>query len=272
LLAEGFRYAGPILNVSAKGFTPKQHPEELNPAPLPTDLLVCTTRPPVSDPQPEQEQNQPKRNASEEEKRAPRPRRIERSGTDIEQQVLSTIEKAFLKQCDRTTVTLADPLAHSLCAKSSPLVNRTHLRYRPNASAMYDPKWAKDTLRLLGLAAARNNGFLLYTPHINLHEGEGRGPGLLAMWGQAGVETLFWCYALANRFSKEGLLHSIVSEESEQLRFVLVEWPDFPMPQRPTSLSSFHEHLENITVLFEMKASLNAPAKWTIERQSEKSV
>ena len=175
VLLNKYRWGGTLLNLPASAFPRGPEPEPVKNEFCDADMLVCVTRPPLSDPDEDQLQ------------------KIDRSGTDLEKALLSVVKDHFLKVCSRTEVKLVREIESA--SVGSPAESRIHLKFRPKRSACYDRNWP-----IVGLKKAaydRTAGYVFYVPHFLF---KGAHPSLFVAFGLAGVETLFLSLALAGRF------------------------------------------------------------------------
>ncbi len=170
-----------------------------------TDLLVLTTRPPLTDDELDS-------------------RPIRRSGTELERIVLETVRTAF-RVCRRSYIVLSEDMVGHL---PEPFRNRGELEFTLNGPACYkryrtpytknkiDHHWHVEPSESL-----RTSAFVLY----------GRMPTgtmLLNVFSMDGPGTLIWCYLLRTR------LPQLVKSP----RFAMVEMvPSGPIPERPPNLS-----------------------------------
>jgi hypothetical protein len=96
---DGLEWGGLMLNLPANDFPPESRTAWL-PSIQPLDLLVCVTRPPLSD---HKEAAQRRAQGA----RARPTRIIQRSDTELERCVFRTLERFFLKYCSTSRIQLA---------------------------------------------------------------------------------------------------------------------------------------------------------------------
>ncbi len=193
------RYGGLFLNY------PMPAPEINTPDLTDKDLLVLTTRPPLSDDDLDS-------------------RPIRRSGSPLERIVLETVRHAF-RVSRRSSVMLSEKIA---CQLPERYQNRGEMEFTLNGPACYkryrkpytkkrsEHQWCVEPAESL-----RTSAFIFCTRMSN-------GAMLLNVFSMDGPGTLIWCYLLRSRIP-----HLI-----ESPRFVMAEIiPSQPMPERPPSLS-----------------------------------
>lgn len=168
-----------------------------------SDLLVLNTRPPIND----------------EEAEIKRP--IRRSYTNLEDLIFNALEPEYLKYCSRERIELSEALAQQLNAgfrhKAEIIfhsaVDSSYVRYR----GLEDKFWQKPPP-----TEKRTAVYLIQVPAI-----WPGGPGLLAVFGMAGTETLIWNYLLRTRFP----------EWLESYQLVIAEILLRDPPEKPLDLS-----------------------------------
>ena len=191
LASIGYSYGGLLLNFPSRkslGTRPVDIPT-LTPA----DLLVLTTKPPISD---EKEEDR---------------RKVARSHTSLEERVLAALDP-FFEICSRAHVKLSRTLSARLPRR---LANRANILfatysnacckvYQSYAGAQWD---APDNPNI-------TITYLAYTPRVWPD-----GPALLLSFGMGGIETLMWNLLLRTQHSS--LLEEIVA--CGQRRFLMGE-------------------------------------------------
>jgi hypothetical protein len=184
-----------------------------------SDLLVLTTRPPIHD-------------IDDEIKRP-----IRCSYTNLEKLIFDALHPNYLKHCSRERIELSEPLAQQLNAgfkqKADIIfhsaVDSSYVRYR----GLEERFWQRPPA-----TEKRTAVYLIQVPAICPD-----GPGLLAVFGMAGTETLIWNYLLRTRFPEwldsyqlliaEMLLRDI-PEKAVDLSFA-DDWEVTPMVAIPFS-------------------------------------
>ncbi len=172
----------------------------------PSDVLVLTTRPPLSD----------------NDEMDSRP--IKRSGTRLETAVLNRVGQIF-RVCNRANVRLSESVAAQLPPayrnRAEMVVNVNgpvrYTRYRmPHTKSRAEGRWHVEPENSL-----RTPAFLLFTRIPD-------GPMLLNAFAMDGPRTLIWCYLVRTRFP----------QFLDSARFVMAEMrPESPVPDTPLSLS-----------------------------------
>lgn len=170
----------------------------------PTDVLVLTTRPPLTDDDFDRKY-------------------IKQSGTELEQSILRAV-RTYFKVCRRSYVMLSEGMAKKL---KHP--NRGEIEFYSYAGAYYkryrkpytrrrkEHQWEKPVSPTVTAA------FLLLT---RLWED---GPSLLNAFGIDGTTTLIWCYLLRTTYA-----HFL---NLEAPRFVMAEMVGSLVPEFPHTLS-----------------------------------
>ncbi len=153
------------------------------------DLIILTTRPPLSDHR--------DRNTK---------RRIDRSGTDLETRLLAAIEASFLSWCSRSRVTVSIRVRDKLYSMQSRRL--ADVKFEINRKA-----WPK----LRGYSG-QALGYLLYLPKVWVD-----GPRFLSIFGLGGAETLLWAYLLATRY--RGLLTAMLASKREGFAILKFDAP-----------------------------------------------
>jgi hypothetical protein len=175
LCKRGFAYAGPIINYPVLG-RPLAEAVPVDDSFLqPDDLLVITTRPPLDD-------------ANDGVKC-----RVHRSYTTLEEKVLACVRR-HLTRCSRSNVIVSD-----IHARAFPEVARyKNILFRQKRGASIDkclPYGTNSWIRPPATAAC-TAAYMIYEKHAWAD-----GPGLLAVFGMCGLDTLVWNHRLATQFS-----------------------------------------------------------------------
>ncbi len=197
LVERGYRYGGLLLNY------PDLQDRRRVPRLRPSDLIVVTTRPPLTDSVLER-------------------RRIRRTGAPLERTILDVAGRYF-EICSRSWIMLQPEVASHL----GPHADRAHVEFRMYKGSCYlkhrDPYAPRRSDRRYreDVGSKRTAAFLVFT-RVGL-----RGPMLLNAFGMDGNTTLVWCHLLRTRFA-----HLLTSP-----RFVMVELTTDPLPARPATLS-----------------------------------
>ena len=231
----GLEWGGLLLNLPEKDFSgePPAMPASIRPA----DLVVCPTRPPLSD------QREAEIRRAQKGPKAKSARIIDRSGTELEERVFRTVERFFLKYCSRSKIQLTDPLSRVFGDDGS-----NELQFMQNDSASFARKWARQR----GLTGPElTAGFVLFCP--KLLGGDGR---LLCLWGMGGTESLFLSHAFSANPTLREKLRGVVG--SPDLHFMMLEWPsNLSAPSRPTSLAFMRSQAALLVPVIHVKAQIS---------------
>lgn len=192
-------------------------------------------------------------------------RPIECSNTPLEKQVLATLRQLFLAFCSRQEVHLAPPLAASLGRQHPQYTRFSNVEFQPHGSAAYTNAWLQEH----GNAAAQDCtvGFLLFTPRLLAWDKAKQevtnqwqdGPGLLAVFGVSGPETLFWTHLIERRFAAD--FQDVV--RSRVPRLWLVEWKMPSLPSAP-SLKFFQQPTARPRLWIDAVGQLPDDPRWKI--------
>jgi len=191
----GYSYGGLILNI------PRHRDGDWNPTGAlhdnyaggdlsSTDLLVLPTRPPLDDDPSDV-------------------KAISRSGTDLEQHVLGSLN-CFFAHCNRSSVRLSDALRGKL-PQDQRHMHDLDFGQRGTASLLHNDKTI---------------GFLVFQPTVPLHQKPKRpqGPALLAAFGMGGTETLMWTNWL--RLNASELIATILGHRERYFIMAQFKAPD----------------------------------------------
>lgn len=210
-LSRDYEYGGLLLNLPSEKTEPR--------IPVDTsfltsaDLVVLNTRPPIDD-------------IDEGDRHY-----VSRSYNSFEQDIFNALKPRYFERCARSHITLSRALARQLPEKFK---DRANMLFHQNINGSYisygeyaaEPSQSPADQRLTA-------AFLIQIPAIR----EG-GPGLLAAFGLAGIETLAWNYLLRTRFR----------EWLDCYQFVMAEILPRRAPRKPTDLS-FIEQWEVAPIL-----------------------
>jgi hypothetical protein len=229
----GLEWGGLLLNLPGKDF-PGEPPAILDSI-RPMDLVVCPTRPPLSDQREAAQRRAQRSNARS-------ARIIDQSGTELEGRVFRTVERFFLHYCSRSKIQLTDALSRIFGDDRA-----DELQFMQNDSASFARKWARDR----GLKGPElTAGFVLFCPR--LLGGDGR---LLCLWGMGGTESLFLGHAFSANPTLREMLRGIVG--SPDLHFMMLQWPsNLSAPSRPTSLTFMQSQAALLVPVVHVKARI----------------
>lgn len=215
LYSRDYEYGGLLLNL----------PSLKPPAPYPvdvsfltsSDLIVLNTRPPMDD-------------IEEEDKHL-----VRRSYTTFEEAIFNKLKPKYFVRCARSHITLSKALAKQLPEGFRDRANMLFHQYaspaRVDGSYIAYGEFASESLeppadqRLTPV-------FLIQIPA--LWEG---GPGLLAAFGMAGIETMAWNFLLRTQF-----------QDWLEYQFLMAEVLPGELPIKPTNLS-FAEDWKVVPIL-----------------------
>lgn len=194
----GYPYAGPIINYPAPpGVVSVPFDDSFL---TEDDLILLTTRPPMDDDESSCRKT------------------IRRSRTTLEEKIFTNPLRKWLKLSTRPGLILSEAAA----GVSEEIARRKTMRFRQNYDASYQSYGsAKGWQRFKG-RTPYTAAFLVYTR--NAWPG---GPAFLAAFGMGAIETLGWCYHLANNL--QDLLCTTP--------FAMVEMETTPVEEHPSSLS-----------------------------------
>ena len=166
------------------------------------DLVVLNTRPPIDD-------------IDEGDKHS-----VRRSYNKFEQDIFKALKPKYFERCARSHIILSKALARQLPDGFTDRANMLFHQYGDGSYISYgkydaEPSQPPANQRLTA-------AFLMQIPAI--WEG---GPGLLAAFGLAGIETLAWNYLLRTRFR----------DWLDSYQFVMAEILPRRVPRKPTNLS-----------------------------------
>lgn len=188
------------------------------------DLLLLTTRPPLTD-----EPDQQKPNYA--------------SGTELEARIFESLWEKGFHECSRTCVSTLPVLRRTFRKgyenRSSIQYYAIRLRDRSPRAQDQPEEFIGDASyhAVCGLGGTSVPRALMkrlsagYVAHVPIAKGM---PRLLAVFGMSGTTTLLWSYVLGSK--RRDLLKWAVDEPSE-LRFAMAEiTTSAPIPQRPPTL------------------------------------
>ncbi len=164
----GYHYGELLINHPRNGNYSDKNYEQLF---SPDDLLLMTTRPPLDDHQDNSR------------------RKIDRSGSSIEEKVFSTLRHYF-RYCSRSQVTLTDSLLARFPASVDNRFRQT-MKFKNYSLASY-------------AGPGDNTAFFL----VHIRQCWPGGPGLLCAFGMGGPETLIWAHLLRSRPDLRALVTS----------------------------------------------------------------
>lgn len=193
MTARGFAYGGLLLNYPGKDDADLATLDE-------SDVVVLTTRPPLTDDGME---------------RKP----IQRSGSSLEQAVLEGVGQYFDK-CRRSWIRLKPETAAHLGAAADRAEIQFYVYTRSHYRLHRNPYGTRAQRRFATPGTLNTTAaFLISMPLTG-------GPRLLNAFGMDGATTLVWCYLLRTRFA-----HLL-----DGPRFVLAEIETTALPHRPSRL------------------------------------
>ena len=233
----GLTYGGPIFDAGADCLESREELDNL----LGSDtLIVLATRPPLDDPQ---NKNEVKSSDAGEGKKP-----IPRTGWAIEEAIFDFMRDRFFDYCSRARLDLKPEWARRL---PDDLRNRGSIRFYAHGHADI----TKFGGRCEGKARAKKEngtaGFLAYAPHITPWLGCNRaGPGLLAVFGMGGVETLVWSSLLASSACKPSL-GEIVTRDCETIVYSGFAVPRPACDAKPPATISFAKVVPDIFEVLE---------------------
>ena len=210
LYSRGYKYGGLLLNL------PSEKPPDPYPVDVsfltPSDLVILNTRPPIDD-------------IEEEDKHL-----VRRSYTSLEDEIFKAVTARYFEKCARSHIVLSEALARQLPTEFKDRANMLFHQYNDGsyiAHGEYDtePSQSPPNQKLTAV-------FLIQIPAI--WEG---GPGLLAAFGMAGIETLAWNYLLRTRFLRRGRQVAQKTDWLDSYQFLMAEVLLSRVPKKPTSLS-----------------------------------
>lgn len=239
--ATGHEYAGLLLNIPSLGRA--RDDASMVQSVRADDLMVLTTRPPMDD-------TEVSHGVST----------VSRSETGLERSLFATLRAWFFERCSRSHVELSDPLADSLSEQRGDLAHLAAASFRSKKrreiGAGYDPDWVstwETNARHRHAERRTTAGYLAFLPPgSGLQVDNWDCPGVLAVFGLSGLDTLSWAHFLASRDSS--WLRALV--QSRDCRFVLAEWQSQQPPPRARSLAFLDDCVAE-TVL-----AASSPAQW----------
>jgi hypothetical protein len=221
LYSRGYEYGGLLLNLpSEKPLEP--HPVDISSL-TSSDLVLLNTRPPIDD-------------IEEEDKHL-----VRQSFTNFEAVIFNAVKPKYFEWCARSHIILSETLARQLPTGFRDRANMlfhqsrdgSYIKHGEYASGSWRPPADQ---RLTAV-------FFIQIPA--LWEG---GPGLLAAFGMAGIETLAWNYLLRTRFLRRGRQAAEESDWLDSYSFLMAEVLPKKVPRKPTNLS-FAEEWEVVPIL-----------------------
>jgi hypothetical protein len=220
LVKSGYRYGGPIINYPSSGPDLRPFDDRFLGE---TDLILLTTRPPMTDLEVGDRKS------------------IRRSFTTLEDKVFKALQTRF-KSCARSEIVLQDATARI----SDEIAKRQSVVFRQNGGAAYQHHGSPYTgeWRRFKRAQPLTAVFLVFIPHA--WRG---GPALLAAFGMGGTETLVWCYQLATRFSHLLFTKSFVMGEMRTGRL-----------HEPSTLKDFADSWETTILGAERLSAIEEPS------------
>lgn len=173
LYERGYTFGGLLLNLPAKNRLQATHFDLA--AFTSSDLIMLDTRPPMDDL--DQKDN----------------RRVPRSYNNLEDSIFEAL-RPYFKKCARSRIWLSETAAQNL---PDAFKNRADIVFKENVDASYkrfreyDPvsQWEKPQ---------KSNMTAVFL--IQVDELWEKGPGLLAVFGMTGTDTLVWHYLLRTRY------------------------------------------------------------------------
>jgi hypothetical protein len=234
LLTGGYNYGGLLLNLPRKAFPSPPPAAEKLPTFAAKDLIVLTTRPPLSD--------GPTSKA----------RPIDRSDTPLEHIIFDAMKRCFFSYCSRSRVTLAPAITQSLSCLSAEERLWGDVLFHQKGGDFFHERWVKQH-KLSKETQGHTAGYLCYMPCLPDNKA-----GLLAAFGLSGVSTLFWATEFREYYST--LLSEIL--KSDTARFVLARLDIPQLAARPTSLKGFHVSAKPPELLLNLKAPSNRQTEW----------
>lgn len=217
--SRAYEYGGVLLNLPA--------PKPVEPYPVDvsflnsSDLIILNTRPPIDD-------------ITEEDKHL-----VPRSYTTFEEKVFNVLKPKYFETCARSHIKLSEALSSRLPGEFSDRANMLFHQSR-DGSYIKHGNYDADCWR----PPAHQRLTAVFFIHIAALWKDG--PGLLAAFGMAGMETLAWNYLLRTTF-----LNPASADGEEWLncyQFVMAELLPAPIPRRPTNLT-FAEKWRVVPVL-----------------------
>jgi hypothetical protein len=201
LYGRGYEYGGLLLNLPSDG--PTEAPQVDVSFLTSSDLIVLNTRPPIND----------------QEAEIKRP--VRRSYTSLENDIFKALQQRYFRWCARSRIILSEAIAKQLPPafkdRADVQFHSSHdgsyLRYRGYNDRLWQRPPADEKLTAY---------YLIQIPSL-----WPSGPGLLAVFGMAGTETLAWNYLLRTRF-----LSWI-----DSYQFLMAEVSPRRLPDQPTDLS-----------------------------------